>query len=103
MFAEARAPCRSGRAARSTAVGAGARAIATVLWVAPDAPSRREDLRQALDTIAAAPGERLECGVSALDGLLLARALSPAPQRLRAALIVALRLLGGAEPPRVWS
>ena len=43
-----------------TAVGAGARAIATVLWVAPEAPSRLEDLRQALETVAAASGERLE-------------------------------------------
>ena len=73
------------------------------LWVAPEAPSRLDDLRQALETVAAAPASGSECGVSALDGFLLARALSPAPQRLRAALVAALRLLSGAEPPRVWT
>jgi urease accessory protein len=103
IFAEALRLADAGAQLDRTAVGAGARAIATVLWVAPEAPSRLEDLRQALETVATAPGERLECGVSALDGFLLARALSPAPQRLRAALVAALRLLSGAEPPRVWS
>jgi urease accessory protein len=103
IFAEALRLAEAGARLDQTAVGAGARAIATVLWVAPEAPSRLEDLRQALETVAAAPGERLEWGVSALDGFVLARALSPAPQRLRAALIAALRLLSGAEPPRVWS
>jgi hypothetical protein len=45
----------------------------------------------------------LEAGAGVVDGALVARALSPSPARLRAALVAAMRALRGREAPRVWS
>jgi urease accessory protein len=78
------------------AIGAGARAFATVLHVAPDAEARREDARAALD------GAACECGASAWNGMLVARFLSPDPQRLRADLVRFLERFRGASMPRSW-
>jgi urease accessory protein len=78
------------------AVGAGARALATVLYVGPDAEARREEARAALD------GARAECGASAWDGMLVARFLSPDPQVLRADLVRFLERFRGAPMPRSW-
>ncbi len=61
------------------AVGRGARAIATILYLAPDAPDRRAKLRAALAALAAETGGDLDAGASAFDGLLVARAVSRAP------------------------
>lgn len=85
------------------ALGGGARSIATVLWVAPDSPARLDELRAALETESEAEGPLLEAGASALDGFVVVRLLSPAPQRLRAALVSTMRLLRGREAPRVWA
>jgi urease accessory protein len=85
------------------AVGNGARAAATLLYVDPAAAARLEDLRAALDGVVAAPGERLEAGASLFDDAIVARVLSPSPARLRAALVASLRALRGREAPRVWS
>ena len=103
IFAEALCLENAGEALDRRAVGAGARGIATLLWVGGQAPARLEALRAALDETMEAPGERVEAGASALDGLLIARLASPAPQRLRAGIVAAMRVLRGREAPRVWA
>jgi urease accessory protein len=85
------------------AVGAGARAIATILCAAPDAEAQAPNLRAALEAVAAEPGDRLDVGASGFDGMAVARVVSPSPSRLRAALIAAMLALRGREAPRVWS
>ena len=103
LFAEAVRLENAGAALDRPAIGRGARAIATLLCVDPEAPSRLDDLRAALDAVAQAPGEPLEVGASAVDGALVARLISPSPARLRAAVIAAMRTLRGREAPRLWS
>jgi urease accessory protein len=78
------------------ASGAGARALATVLHLAPDAEARREAAREALE------GAACECGASAWNGMLVARFLSPDPQALRADLIRFLERFRGVPMPRSW-
>lgn len=85
------------------AVGHGARAIATILCVAPNAEAQLPALRAALEAAAAREGEPLDAGASAFEGMTLARLASPSPSRLRAALIEAMLALRGREAPRVWS
>ena len=79
-------------------VGAGARAVATIVAAAPNVEARLFDLRAAL----AAEGEGLEAGASAVDGLVVARLLSATPSRLRHALIASILALGGRSPPPLW-
>jgi urease accessory protein len=81
---------------RRRAVGAGARAIATVLVVAPDAAGRLDAARAALG------GAVSEWGASALDGMLVARLLSPDAAALRADLARLMTHLTGAALPRSW-
>jgi urease accessory protein len=85
------------------AVGRGARAIAALLYLAPDAPDRLAALREALAGVAVASGGDLDAGASAFDGLLVARAVARAPEFLRAAVEAALRALSGRGRPRVWT
>jgi len=103
VFAEALRLADAAAALDRPAVGAGARAIATILCVAPDAEARAPNLRAALEAVAAEPGERLDAGASGFDGMAVARVASPSPSRLRAALIAAMLALRGREAPRVWS
>jgi urease accessory protein len=103
IFAEAVRLENAGVALDRAAVGRGARAIATLLFVDPGAPARLEELRAALDAVVAAPGDPLEAGAGVVDGALVARSLSPSPLRLRAAIVAAMRALRGREAPRVWS
>jgi urease accessory protein len=84
------------------AVGGGARAIAALLYLAPDAPDRLAGLREALAAQADAGGG-LDAGASAFDGLLVARAVARAPEALRTAVEAALRALSGRGRPRVWT
>jgi urease accessory protein len=84
------------------AVGGGARAIAALLYLAPDAPDRLAGVRDALAAQADAGGG-LDAGASAFDGLLVARAVARAPEALRAAVEAALRALSGRGRPRVWT
>jgi urease accessory protein len=82
-------------ALRRTAIGAGARAVATVLLVAPDAAARLEGLRAALAAH--------EAGASAWNGFLLARIIAPDAAALRRAVTAGLDFLrGGRALPRVW-
>ena len=85
------------------AVGGGARAIAGILCVAPNAEAQLPALRAALDEVMAREGEPLDAGASAFDGLLVARLACASPSRLRAALIGAMFALRGRAAPRVWS
>jgi len=80
-------------AMRRAAVADGARAIATVVHVAPDAEAMLNAVRTA------AP----QCGASAWDGMLIARVLAPDSAALRAAVVDILHVLRrGRTLPRVW-
>jgi urease accessory protein len=103
VFAEALRLDGAGAQLDRRAVGAGARAIATLLCVGDETPAKLDELRAALDETMAAPGERVEAGASAFDGLAIVRFASPAPHRLRAAIVSAMRVLRGREAPRVWA
>jgi urease accessory protein len=74
----------------------GARALATFLHVAPDAEGRLEPARAAL------AGAASECGVTAFDGMLLARFLAADPQALRADLARFIEAFRGEPMPRSW-
>ncbi len=75
----------------------GARAVATLVHVAPDAEGT-------LDAVRAALGDAVgECGASAWDGMLVMRALAADGAVLRRIVILVLHLLRGGRPlPRVW-
>ena len=88
----------AGAALERKAVGAGARALATVVAAAPNIEALLPDLRAALE----AERDGVEAGASAFDGLIVARFVSPSPSRLRAALIAAIVVLGGRKP-RLWA
>jgi urease accessory protein len=103
VFAEALRLSDAAAALDRPAVGAGARAIATILCVAPDAEAQAPILRAALESVAAEPGESLDAGASGFDGMAVARIVSRSPSRLRAALIAAMLALCGRDAPRVWS
>jgi urease accessory protein len=78
------------------ASGNGARALATILHVAPDAEQRIEEAR---DLLAGASSER---GASAWNGMLLVRLLSRDPQTLRADTVRFLEGFRHAPMPRSW-
>jgi urease accessory protein len=79
------------------AVGAGARALSTIVAAAPDIEARLPDLRAALE--AAGPG--VESGASAFDGLIVARLLAASFDQLRMGLVASIVALGGRKP-RLW-
>ena len=87
----------AGAALDRKAVGAGARALSTLIASAPSIEARLPDLRAALDTA----GSGVESGASALDGLIVARLLAASPDRLRTALVASIVALGGRKP-RLW-
>ena len=78
------------------AVAAGAGALATLVLAAPDAEGQ---LDRARDLLADAP---CETGVSAWNGLLVARFLAPDGARLRRAAVPLIEGLRGRAMPRVW-
>lgn len=76
-------------------MGAGARAMATIVHAAPGAETRLDALRAALD------GH--DAGASAWDGVLVARIVAPDGARLRQAVVSGLTVLRAGRPlPRVW-
>lgn len=79
------------------ATGNGAIAFATLVLVAPDAGRHVEPLRAALDGM---PGE---AGVSAFEGILVARMIAASGQALRAMAVRAATSVRGAPMPRVWT
>jgi urease accessory protein len=78
------------------AVGRGARATATMLFIAPDAEAMVDPIRAAL---ANAP---CEWGASAWNGMTVTRLLSPSPEKLRAGIVTLLQAVRGRDAPRVW-
>ncbi len=78
------------------ALGAGARATAMLLLVSADAESRLEAVR---DILAA---HAIVAGASAWNGMMVARAASPSPERLRGAIVDVLTALRGGPLPRSW-
>ncbi len=77
------------------AIAAGARAVATIVHVAPDAEARLPAVRAAL--------EGADAGASAWDGMLLARLLAADSAALRRMVTAALASFRGARSlPRVW-
>lgn len=78
------------------ALGGRARAIATVLVVAPGAEARIEAARAAL------AGQGCECAASSLPGLVVARFLSAEPHRMRMAMAHYLTHFAGVAIPRSW-
>ncbi|HEY1454327.1 MAG TPA: urease accessory protein UreD [Roseiarcus sp.] len=96
VFADETRLAHAGVALERRAVGAGARALATIVAAAPNIEARLPDLRAAIE----ADGG-VEAGASAFDGLIVARLISASPSRLRAAVIAAIVALGGRKP-RLW-
>ena len=97
MFADETRLEHAGATLERKAVGAGARALSTIVASAPNIEARLPDLRAALD----AAGSDIEGGASAFDGLIVARLLAASSDRLRAALIASIVALGGRKP-RLW-
>ena len=97
VFADETRLEHAGATLERKAVGAGARALSTIVASAPDIEARLPDLRAALD----AAGSEIESGASAFDGLIVVRVLGASSDRLRAALIASIVALGGRKP-RLW-
>jgi urease accessory protein len=77
------------------AIGAGARVVATIVYVAPDTAEK-------LITLRSMP-EACEAAVSAWNGMLVARVLGPDSATVRRTVIAALTILREDRPlPRVW-
>jgi urease accessory protein len=98
VFADETRLEHAGAALERLAVGAGGRALATIVAAAPNIEAHLPDLRAALEVESGG----VEAGASAFDGLLVARLVSLSPGRLRAALIASIVALGGRKP-RLWA
>jgi urease accessory protein len=101
VFAEALRIDDAGASLSRPAVGRDARAIASFLFMAPDAAAHLDEIRAVLED-GSAQGEPVEAGASALDGFVVGRALSPSPARLREAMAAVMMALTGRGAPRVW-
>jgi urease accessory protein len=97
VFADETKLEQAGAILERKAIGAGARAVSTILASAPNIEARLPDLRAALK----AAGAGVESGASAFDGLVVARLLAASSERLRAALVASIVALGGRKP-RLW-
>ncbi len=84
---------------RRPAIGKGAQALATMVYVAPDAGAKLDAVRQALQ-----PAEPpIEAAASVWNGMLVARILAADGASVRRTVIAALGALRDARPlPRVW-
>jgi urease accessory protein len=97
VFADETRLEHAGATLERRAVGAGARALSTIVASAPDIEARLPDLRAALD----AAGSGIESGASAFDGLIVGRLLAASFDQLRTALVTSIVALGGRKP-RLW-
>lgn len=80
------------------ATGAGAGAVASLVYAAPDAEVCLAPLRDSL------AGEGLACGASFRDGMLVARIVARNGARARQAVLAGLAVLRGKNAlPRVWT
>lgn len=75
----------------------GARATAMLIYAAADAQSRLDAARAVVD------GARSAIGVSAWNGMLVARAIGGEARVLQADMAALVRELGGRPLPRVWA
>lgn len=80
------------------AAGGGAHAFGLMLYAAPDAAARLEDVREALHC---APG--CEAAATMFDELIVVRFAAHAGHFLRAAMMTAFDALPGCAAPRSWS
>ena len=78
------------------AVGAGARAVATFLYLAPDAEAKLDAARLALEN------SLCECGASAWNGMLIVRFVAADPSALRQSATRFLNQFRAGPVPRVW-
>jgi urease accessory protein len=76
---------------------AGARAVAMLIYVAPDAQARLEAARAVLDRAQSVTG------VSAWNGMLVARAMAHDGRTLQGAVAALAQVLSGRPLPRVWA
>jgi urease accessory protein len=77
------------------AVGGGAKVVATMVYVAPDASEKLDAVRAALDPA--------EAGASVWNGMLIVRVLGADSASVRGTVVAALTVLRDARPlPRVW-
>jgi urease accessory protein len=97
VFADETRIDHAGATLERKAVGAGARALSTIVASAPNIEARLPDLRVALDTA----GSGVESGASAFDGLIVARLLAASFDQLRTGLVASIIALGGRKP-RLW-
>ncbi len=97
VFADETRLEHAGATLERKAVGAGARAMSTIVASAPNIEARLPDLRLALN----AERSPVESGASAFDGLIVVRLLAASSDRLRAALLASIVALGGRKP-RLW-
>ncbi len=97
VFADETRLERAGAVLERKAVGAGARALSTIVAAAPNIEARLPDLRAALE----ATSSGVESGASAFDGLVVVRLLAASSDRLRMGLVASIVALGGRKP-RLW-
>ena len=97
VFADETRMDHAGATLERKAVGAGARALSTIVASSPNIEARLPDLRAALEV----SGPGVESGASAFDGLIVARLLAASFDQLRAALVASIVALGGRKP-RLW-
>ncbi|KAB2920316.1 MAG: urease accessory protein UreD [Hyphomicrobiaceae bacterium] len=79
-----------------SATAAGARAVAMIVYIAPDAASRIDHARALLEDVGGT------AGASTWDGMLVVRALANDGQTLQRDLIPLIEWLHGGCLPRVW-
>ncbi len=78
------------------AIGAGASAMASIVYLAPDASDRIDGARAAL------AGQAARAAVSGWNGMLVARLLAPSADALKADVVRLAGYLSGHKLPRVW-
>ncbi len=79
------------------ALGAGARAVATLVHIAPGAEQRLDAVRACLD------GAPFACAASAWNGMLVARFAAAVPHDLHSIAKAAVCAITGSELPRAWN
>jgi urease accessory protein len=97
VFADETRLEHAGATLERKSVGAGARALSTIVAASPNIEARLPDLRAALETA----GSGVESGASAFDGLIVARLLAASFDQLRMGLVASIVALGGRKP-RLW-
>ncbi|NJO23616.1 MAG: hypothetical protein HC868_12645 [Sphingomonadales bacterium] len=82
---------------RRPAVLGSARAVACVLYVAPDAEGRLASVREVLESAGGG------AGASAWNGVLVVRLVAEAARDMRHVMVRVMQGLSGAAVPRVWA